>query len=101
MIRYVYAVFVFCSNTASVLNPQATPKCNLSFNKYADPKFEFYDKRLVTEVQGGNREVGRFFTLLSLCHTVMPEVTEDGKIGHGFGELVAEAYPLLFRFRRK
>ncbi|XP_052238841.1 phospholipid-transporting ATPase ID-like isoform X1 [Dreissena polymorpha] len=58
----------------------ATPKCNLSFNKYADPKFEFYDKRLVTEVQGGNREVGRFFTLLSLCHTVMPEVTEDGNL---------------------
>ena len=37
---------------------------------------EFYDKSLMDDVQLGNSNVHKFFRLLALCHTVMPEYKE-------------------------
>lgn len=55
-----------------------TPKCDFSWNEYAEGSFEFYDQRLINEIRQGNSNFEDFFRLLSLCHTVMPEETEEG-----------------------
>lgn len=51
-----------------------------SWNPFAEKDFEFYDTRLVDEVTSGNKETFLFFRLLALCHTVMPEINDDGRI---------------------
>lgn len=58
---------------------QNTPKVDLSSNPYAEPNFEFYDRQLIEKMREKDFKVEQFFTLLALCHTVMPE-TKDGKI---------------------
>ena len=58
---------------------QNTPKVDLSWNPYKEPDFEFYDSKLVDLVNGGDEKATLFFTLLALCHTVMPETKEDGR----------------------
>lgn len=49
------------------------PLCDFSQNPDADPKFRFFDSKLLKDVQKGDKECDLFFRLLSLCHTVMPE----------------------------
>lgn len=44
---------------------------DLSWNKYAESTFKFYDRKLVTDIRTGDENCHRFFTLLSVCHTVM------------------------------
>lgn len=56
-----------------------TPKVDLSSNIYAEPNFEFYDRQLISKMTDREAKVELFFTLLALCHTVMPE-TKDGKL---------------------
>ena len=41
--------------------------------------FEWYDKKLLHAIEENDKDVHNFFTLLSLCHTVMSEV-KNGKI---------------------
>ncbi|XP_050770690.1 phospholipid-transporting ATPase FetA-like [Gymnogyps californianus] len=50
-----------------------TEKVGFSYNQLADPKFAFYDHSLVEAVKLSDVPTHRFFWLLSLCHTVMPE----------------------------
>ncbi|MGH0183692.1 UNVERIFIED_CONTAM: hypothetical protein FKN15_012124, partial [Acipenser sinensis] len=57
-----------------------TSKVDFSFNRLADPKFVFHDHSLVEAVKLEILEVHAFFRLLSLCHTVMPEEKEEGKL---------------------
>lgn len=56
---------------------QITPKVDFSENQYYESTFDFYDENLLEEVKNKNANVHRFFTILCLCHTVMPEV-KDG-----------------------
>ena len=51
---------------------------DFSANPMHEPAFEFYDQSLLDEVSRGDPDAQEFFRLLSLCHTVMPEWTEDG-----------------------
>ena len=44
-----------------------------------DEDFQWYDQKLVDTIKEGGEDELSFFTLLSLCHTVMPE-EKDGKI---------------------
>lgn len=53
---------------------------DLSWNPYAEKDFDFYDSNLVDEVTNNNEMTHQFFKLLALCHTIMPEVKEDGKL---------------------
>ncbi|CAF0870465.1 unnamed protein product [Adineta ricciae] len=46
-----------------------------------DDDFEWYDHKLIDAIKKGDKDVHTFFTLLSLCHTVMPE-EKDGKIAY-------------------
>lgn len=39
----------------------------------------WYDQKLVDAIKQGDEDALNFFTLLALCHTVMPE-EKDGKI---------------------
>ena len=55
-----------------------TPRCDFSWNDFFDDNFEFYDQRVINEILKGNSHFDSFFKLLSLCHTVMPEETEEG-----------------------
>lgn len=57
-----------------------TPRCDFSWNSYAESSFEFYDQRVIKEIHKGNKHFDSFFRLLALCHTVMPEETEEGKV---------------------
>lgn len=65
---------------ATVLILQSTSKVDFSFNPLADPKFAFYDQSLVQAVKAGEAPAHRFFRLLSLCHTVMPEEKRKGEV---------------------
>lgn len=47
-------------------------RIDFSFNKDYEPGFIFYDNRLLRDVRTNRREVHTFFTLLAVCHTVMP-----------------------------
>lgn len=44
----------------------------------ADPSFPFKDKTLLADMESGkNQYIEEFFTLLSVCHTVIPEINES------------------------
>lgn len=58
---------------------QNTEKVDFSYNPLADPKFSFYDHSLVEAVKLNDVPTHRFFRLLSLCHTVMPEEKKEGE----------------------
>ncbi|KAI6058462.1 Phospholipid-transporting ATPase ID [Aix galericulata] len=57
-----------------------TEKVDFSYNPLADPKFAFYDHSLVEAVKLSDVPTHRFFRLLSLCHTVMPEEKKEETI---------------------
>ncbi|CAF0849960.1 unnamed protein product [Rotaria sordida] len=44
-----------------------------------DEEFRWYDEKLIDAIKNNEEDEHNFFTLLSLCHTVMPE-EKDGKI---------------------
>ncbi|CAF2582547.1 unnamed protein product [Rotaria sp. Silwood2] len=44
-----------------------------------DEEFQWYDQKLIDSIKNNDEDERQFFTLLSLCHTVMPE-EKDGKI---------------------
>ncbi|KAJ8402123.1 hypothetical protein AAFF_G00373580 [Aldrovandia affinis] len=51
---------------------------DLSWNKHAEKKFQFFDHALISCIQSRkDPDVLEFFKLLSLCHTVMVEHKED------------------------
>ena len=52
---------------------------DFSANPYAESSFEFYDTELLRIVETRDKHAHNFFRTLALCHTVMPEVHEDGK----------------------
>lgn len=54
-------------------------KVSFSFNPMHEPSFEFYDKTLLEDARRGKKNVREFFRLLALCHTVMPEISKNGK----------------------
>jgi len=58
---------------------QNTEKVDFSYNQLADPKFVFYDHSLVEAVKLNDVPTHKFFRLLSLCHTVMPEEKKEGE----------------------
>ena len=53
-------------------------RVDFSGNAMYEPSFEFYDQSLLDEVVRGDPDTQEFFRLLSVCHTVMPEWSEDG-----------------------
>lgn len=61
-----------------VCHSQKTPRVDFSFNPQYEKNFDFYDQRLLDLVQAGDQQVSDFFTLLALCHTVMPEEKDGG-----------------------
>ncbi|CAL1528456.1 unnamed protein product [Lymnaea stagnalis] len=78
----------------------------LPWNKYAEKTFEFFDQTLVDEVNNNNEMAHMFFTLLALCHTVMPEVKSDGSLEYQAqspdeGALVSAARNFGFVFKSR
>lgn len=61
----------------SIVITENTPKVDLSSNPFAEPNFEFYDRQLIEKMREKDFKVEQFFTLLALCHTVMPETKDD------------------------
>ncbi|KAH0627756.1 hypothetical protein JD844_008045 [Phrynosoma platyrhinos] len=59
---------------------ESTSKVDFSHNPLADPKFVFYDNSLLEAVKRGDTATHKFFRLLSLCHTVMPEEKKKGEM---------------------
>nr|XP_034956339.1 phospholipid-transporting ATPase ID-like isoform X8 [Zootoca vivipara] len=85
---------------------ESTPKVDFSYNSLADAKFSFYDQSLVEEVKAGDVITHKFFRLLSLCHTVMPEEKKQGELVYQAqspdeGALVTAARNFGFVFRAR
>ncbi|XP_026576604.1 phospholipid-transporting ATPase ID-like [Pseudonaja textilis] len=85
---------------------EAMDRVDFSWNPLADPKFAFYDCRLLEAVKAQDESTHRFFRLLSLCHTVMPEETKDGTLVYQAqspdeGALVTAARNFGFVFRAR
>lgn len=85
---------------------EKTAKVDFSDNKLADPNFIFHDHSLLETVNEGNPKVQAFFRLLALCHTVMPEEKEEGKLYYQAqspdeGALVTAARNFGFVFRAR
>ncbi|XP_048360248.1 phospholipid-transporting ATPase ID-like isoform X1 [Sphaerodactylus townsendi] len=85
---------------------ESTPKVDFSYNPLADSKFSFYDASLVESVKRGDAPTHKFFRLLSLCHTVMPEEKEAGHLAYQAqspdeGALVTAARNFGFVFRAR
>ncbi|XP_017932820.1 phospholipid-transporting ATPase FetA [Manacus vitellinus] len=83
-----------------------TEKVDFSYNPLADPKFAFYDHSLVEAVKLNDVPTHRFFRLLSLCHTVMPEEKKEGSLVYQAqspdeGALVTAARNFGFVFRAR
>lgn len=81
-------------------------KVDFSYNPLADPKFSFYDHTLVEAVKTGDEATHRFFRLLSLCHTVMSEEKQEGRLVYQAqspdeGALVTAARNFGFVFRSR
>lgn len=57
-----------------------TEKVDFSFNLNYEPEFTFYDQTLLDAVRSGDKNCFEFFRLLALCHTVMSEQSDDGKL---------------------
>uniref|UniRef100_A0A671VVJ9 Phospholipid-transporting ATPase n=1 Tax=Sparus aurata TaxID=8175 RepID=A0A671VVJ9_SPAAU len=81
-------------------------KVDFSWNRLADPKFDFHDHSLVETVKEGNLEAQNFFRLLALCHTVMPEEKKEGELFYQAqspdeGALVTAARNFGFVFRQR
>ncbi|KAM9250429.1 phospholipid-transporting ATPase ID-like [Cariama cristata] len=85
---------------------EKTEKVDFSYNQLADPKFAFYDHSLVEAVKLNDVPTHRFFRLLSLCHTVMPEEKKEGNLVYQAqspdeGALVTAARNFGFVFRAR
>ncbi|KAJ7424453.1 phospholipid-transporting ATPase FetA-like protein [Pitangus sulphuratus] len=85
---------------------ESTEKVDFSYNPLADPKFAFYDQSLVEAVRLNDVPTHRFFRLLSLCHTVMPEEKKEGSLVYQAqspdeGALVTAARNFGFVFRAR
>ncbi|XP_004937186.2 phospholipid-transporting ATPase ID isoform X1 [Gallus gallus] len=83
-----------------------TEKVDFSYNQLADPKFVFYDHSLVEAVKLNDVPTHKFFRLLSLCHTVMPEEKKEGNLVYQAqspdeGALVTAARNFGFVFRAR
>ncbi|XP_016406540.1 probable phospholipid-transporting ATPase IM isoform X1 [Sinocyclocheilus rhinocerous] len=59
---------------------EKTPCVDFSFNPLMDRKFRFHDSSLVEAIKLEEPLVQEFFRLLALCHTVMPEERNEGKL---------------------
>lgn len=46
---------------------------DFSWNPQYEPEFKWYDKMLLDHVENDDEHAHKFFRLLALCHTVMPE----------------------------
>ncbi|XP_050400643.1 phospholipid-transporting ATPase ID isoform X2 [Patella vulgata] len=85
---------------------ERTPKVDFSDNSYAEPTFDFYDKRLLEDIHSGVKETEAFFRNLALCHTVMPETKKDGRLEYQAqspdeGALVSAARNFGFVFKSR
>ncbi|BFZ02549.1 hypothetical protein BsWGS_05588 [Bradybaena similaris] len=85
---------------------EKTPKVDFSWNPYAEKDFDFYDPKLVDEVNSNNEMSNLFFRLLALCHTVMPEIKDDGYLEYQAqspdeGALVSAARNFGFVFKSR
>uniref|UniRef100_A0A670IYY4 Phospholipid-transporting ATPase n=1 Tax=Podarcis muralis TaxID=64176 RepID=A0A670IYY4_PODMU len=99
-------VFNKCCINGKIYGRASTPKVDFSYNPLADPKFSFYDQSLVEEVKAGDVITHKFFRLLSLCHTVMPEEKKPGELVYQAqspdeGALVTAARNFGFVFRAR
>ncbi|KAM6470600.1 phospholipid-transporting ATPase ID-like isoform 3-T3 [Liasis olivaceus] len=97
---------IFDSDGDLVEDVETMEKVDFSWNPLADPKFVFYDHSLVKAVKARDEPVHRFFRLLSLCHTVMPEETKEGVLVYQAqspdeGALVTAARNFGFVFRAR
>ncbi|GAB6028351.1 hypothetical protein CHUAL_002521 [Chamberlinius hualienensis] len=56
-----------------------TPYVDFSFNSLFEQEFRWYDQTLLDAVKSQDPDVHKFFRLLALCHTVMPD-EKDGNL---------------------
>lgn len=53
---------------------------DFSFNPYYEPEFKWYNQELVRAVRAEEVHSHNFFRLLALCHTVMAEQKDNGRL---------------------
>jgi len=66
--------------TGEPIDLEIKRKVDFSRNEYYEPSFNFYDVSLLNEVNRGNEDCQMFFRILALCHTVMPDYSNGGKL---------------------
>nr|CAB3224702.1 phospholipid-transporting ATPase ID [Phallusia mammillata] len=79
---------------------------DLSFNEYAEKNFHFYDHKLIEVITSGDEDCALFFRLIAICHTVMPDESEDGRLVYQAqspdeGALVSAARNFGFVFKSR
>lgn len=78
---------------------------DFSFNSLADEKFRYYDASLLDDVKSSCKQVHDFFRLLAVCHTVMPDETNNELVYQAQspdeGALVTAARNFGFVFRSR
>ena len=67
---------------------------DFSSNPYYEEKFKFYDRKLERAISGKDDQVMEFFTLLALCHTIMPE-EKEGRGCRGINNYLLVDYIVL------
>lgn len=68
--------FINISNVLFYFSLQFGDRVDFSWNPYYEQSFDFYDKALTKDIRSGDANCHEFFRLLSLCHTVMPEIVD-------------------------
>lgn len=54
---------------------------DFSWNCWSEPNFKWYDQNLIRDLNSEETSpMGMFWRLLALCHTVMPEIKENGSL---------------------
>ncbi|CAF1398670.1 unnamed protein product [Adineta steineri] len=71
-------LYGYVTDEAGNESQEADKSKQLEFEE-KEEDFEWYDQKLIDAIKNGDEDVNNFFTLLALCHTVMPE-EKDGKI---------------------
>ena len=68
------------SNQLQVIEKVAPVNFASTNPEWYESSFKFYDWHLLEEIENGNEQVHEFFRLLALCHTVMADYDENGKL---------------------
>lgn len=73
---YLKSTDCLALNLIQIMDP-----LDFSWNPLSEPEFKWYDRNLVESVNNDEEATHKFFRLLALCHTVMPE-DKNGRLDY-------------------